>query len=260
MPDTQNKSNELMEREDWDEFWDGVNPVEYVRSLTYYDRLLLAFLSRQIRHSRPARVLELGCVYSKNLHHLPRSIDSVTQFYGLDTSLAPLNASACLFDSLRVSLTAGDFFAAPYKPGSFGLVASFGLIEHYLDPQTFLKCCLGLLEPGGILIAGYPSYQGLTGWLQRKVNLAALEHHFSLPSGKMAAEFERAGLIEVKSEYFGLFNPNMIGWGKGRLRRGLMFAFFAAARPVEWLSRLVRVTSLPGSLSSYIIASGRKPD
>lgn len=251
--------NELMHKDDWDEFWDHVDPKAYIRTLYLHDRLMLSYLASLIRRYKPKRFLELGCACSKNLYRLPGISGPGPVFFGLDPSLGALQASSALFDTKRVLLTGGDLFAAPYKPGSFDLVVSFGLIEHYRDPQPFLQSCIDLLEPGGLLIAGYPSYQGLTGYLQRRINPIALEHHFSLPSARMSAEFNKAGLIDINSSYFGLFNPNMISWGKGKLPKAMMYFCFAVTRPLEMLAGITGWQSMPGALASYVVASGVKP-
>lgn len=253
-------NNELMNPEEWDEFWQKINPAVYVNTRTFHDKSLLERLQGYIHRYQPANVLEVGCVCSKNLYMLPNATDSRIAYYGLDASVPTLRVSGALFDSERVRLAAGDLFNAPFKNGSFGMVVSFGLIEHYRTPASFLRCCIELLEPGGMLVAGYPSYQGLTGWLQQLVNPRAFDHHYSLAADKMRQEFEQTGLTEVVSDYFGLFNPNMIDWGKGLLRKGLMYGCFAAARPLEWLASLSGVHSASGKLSSYVIATGRKPD
>ena len=253
------QNSELMSRGEWNEFWQNVDSCTYIRSYKFHDYILLNSILRIIDTIHPKRMLEIGSVNSKIFYRLPRTCKDDISFFGLDPSIDALRASRTMYDNNRVFLTCGDLFSSPLSVGKFGVVASFGLIEHYRDPQPYIRRCLDLLAPGGTLIAGYPSYRGLTGWIQRLVNPAALEHHFSLSAASMATEFECAGLHDINCRYFGLFNPNMIDWGKGKLRRELMYGCFAAISPMEWLARIAGIGSLPGLVSSYVMATGRKP-
>ena len=246
----------------WGDFWSGVSAEEYLSRLTLHDRRLAGVLLSYLREgggSKDRRVLELGCVYSKNLFFLPGRTGPEIRYFGLDTCIDPALRTGRTNPHRNVNIVVGDMFDCPFKAETMEMIISFGLIEHFPRPDKFLEACFHLLCPGGRLVVGYPSYTGLTGMIQRRVNPSALEYHFSLPAAGMAAELGSSGFTAVEAGYFGMFNPNMIDWGRGRLRKLLMYSAFAAIRPLEWLSRLTGKQFRSEGFSSYVLAGGIKP-
>ena len=249
----------------WDEFWQSVSAEEYIAKSTLHDRLLIKYLSELLaRISGPpgdsARtILEIGCVYSKNLRQLPQAAGSKTVFLGLDSCKGPTLETGRLNPHLNVHVIVGDLFKPPLPETRIDLIISFGLIEHFPDPHKFLEACWSLLRPGGRLVVGYPSFIGLTGLIQRLVNPRTFDHHFSLSAEQMLSRIAYFGFSEVESCYFGTFNPNMINWGSGWIRRMLMYSAFILILPIEWTARLTGRQFSSKRFSSYVLATGIKP-
>ena len=243
----------------WDEFWQGVSGEEYIAKSTLHDRLLIKYLSESLaRISAPAggsacTILEIGCVYSKNLRQLPQVAGSGTVFLGLDSCIEPALETGRLNPHLNVHVIVGSLFTPPLPETSIDLIISFGLIEHFPDPREFLEACWNLLRPGGRLVVGYPSFLGLTGLIQRLVNPQAFDHHFSLSAEEMLSRMAELGFSEVESRYFSTFNPNMINWGSGWIRKMLMYSAFILILPVEWAARLTGMQFSSKRFSSYVL-------
>jgi len=249
----------------WEEFWQAVSAEGYIAKLTLHDELLIKYLTDLLaRISAPpgdsARtILEIGCVYSKNLWLLPQAAGSGTVFLGLDSCTGPTLETGRLNPHLNVHVIVGDLFASPLHEASIDLIISFGLIEHFTDPSKFLEACWSLLRPGGWLVVGYPSFVGLTGLIQRLVNPRAFDRHFSLSAEQMLSRITHSGFNKVESCYFGTFNPNMINWGSGWIRRILMYSAFIMILPIEWIARLTGTQLSSKRFSSYVLATGMKP-
>jgi len=188
----------------WEEFWQAVSAEGYIAKLTLHDELLIKYLTDLLaRISAPpgdsARtILEIGCVYSKNLWLLPQAAGSGTVFLGLDSCTGPTLETGRLNPHLNVHVIVGDLFASPLHEASIDLIISFGLIEHFTDPSKFLEACWSLLRPGGWLVVGYPSFVGLTGLIQRLVNPRAFDRHFSLSAEQMLSRITHSGFNKVE--------------------------------------------------------------
>ncbi|MFH1068154.1 MAG: methyltransferase domain-containing protein [Candidatus Glassbacteria bacterium] len=247
---------------DWDVFWERVSFDSYVEKETYHDRLIHARLKYWIANTCPMtpirRFLEIGGAYSKVLYRLSEEAGCGIELYGLDNSERTARRTGEKFARRNIKIVVGDIFNSPLQSASLQFVASFGLIEHFPDPTDYLDKCHEILAPGGRLVVGYPSYCGITGYLQRRINPAAFDFHFSQPAERMREIITRTGFSEVKAEYFGLFNPNMIDWGESRAARFVMYCCFTAVRPLEWLGRITGRSYSGKWSSSYVIATGVK--
>lgn len=247
---------------DWGAFWERVSFDSYVEKETYHDRLVHARLKYWIGCPLPGmpvrRFLEIGGAYSKVLYRFSGETGCGIELYGLDNSVRAARRTGEKFARRNIKIVVGDIFNSPLQSASLQFVVSFGLIEHFPDPTDYLDKCHEILAPGGRLVVGYPSYCGITGYLQRRINPAAFDFHFSQPAERMREIITRTGFSEVEAEYFGLFNPNMIDWGKSKAARFAMYCSFAAVRPLEWLCRATGPPYGGKWFSSYVVATGIK--
>ncbi|HYI27622.1 MAG TPA: class I SAM-dependent methyltransferase [Bradyrhizobium sp.] len=65
-----------------------------------------------------------------------------------------------------------DIMQTSFEPGSFDVVYSLGVVEHYSDPAPMVQKHLELLKPGGIAIITVPNYgpEGIYGWLKQRLS------------------------------------------------------------------------------------------
>jgi len=113
-----------------------------------------------------ADVLEVGCGRGYFLRALePRA----RQCIGLE-----FNAQA-----IRDKVTQCEVLATPVEtlaaahPGRYDVVCSFQVLEHVMDPASFLQACTTCLRPGGTLLVSVPNYE--------HVNFANRLDAFDLP-------------------------------------------------------------------------------
>ena len=129
-------------------------------------------------HVRPgARVLELGCAPGKMLAWAAASLSA--QVSGLDYSERGITWTRKLLETLKIpaDLRCENVFATTFSAGSFDVVYSFGLIEHFHDPRPIVRAHVALAKPGGSVVIGIPNYGGLYGWLQRRCDPENLAIH-----------------------------------------------------------------------------------
>jgi SAM-dependent methyltransferase len=243
---------------DWNSFWSKVNPDEYIISSTFHDRILLKKLTDLLKNVGTGRkVLEVGSTYSKTLKRLAEVFERKFFLLGVDNCEGPALTTGRLLKDDEVQIICADIFSAPLKERSIDMIMSFGLVEHFEYPMDYLHVNADLLTNKGLLVLGYPLYHGLTGAVQKAVNGNTLEYHFTQKPLRMKNILEDSGFDVIECRSFGLFNPNMIDWGRGKFTRLLMYLSFALIRPVEYLCEMLGIDRFPAFLSSYVIAIAR---
>jgi SAM-dependent methyltransferase len=137
--------------------------------------------SRQILdHAMPSnakRVLDIGCMYGYLLEEARAR--GVRDVVGIELSAGP--AKAARERGLDVFCGTVEAYAAQ-RPEGFDLIVAQHVLEHVLDPASFLKTTHALLKPGGVLCVCVPNFDARArrvfreawGWYQVPVHL----HHF----------------------------------------------------------------------------------
>jgi SAM-dependent methyltransferase len=100
------------------------------------------------------RVLDVGCGMGR---YTALVADHGAEVVGLDVSRA-VEKAAELWP--QCSFVQGDIVAPPFRPESFDLVYSFGVLHHLPDPLRGLRRCYELVKPGGRLLVWVYSSRG----------------------------------------------------------------------------------------------------
>jgi 2-polyprenyl-6-hydroxyphenyl methylase/3-demethylubiquinone-9 3-methyltransferase len=87
--------------------------------------------------------------------------------------------------------------------GSFDLVYSRGVIEHFDDVANRLKVLARYIAPGGRILTTVPNMQGLNWLLQRIGDLGRLEMHVVYDVERLVRVHEEAGYALVAAGYVG---------------------------------------------------------
>jgi SAM-dependent methyltransferase len=84
---------------------------------------------------------------------------------------------------------------APLPPASFDVITLWDVLEHVVDPGSFLKLCAGLTKPGGMVLLKAPDLNSFTAHILRtKWPLLLPEHLGYFTRASLCACAERAGL------------------------------------------------------------------
>lgn len=140
-----------------DNYWYDPGADRADRLAEQWRRLVLrdhvAFARRALEESGVAHlpVLDVGCGGGLFLRELgiPQP-----QRVGLDFSPT---AAAVAWKTNGVPAVCGALPRAPFRPGSFGLITMYHVLEHLYDPVTYLEAARDLLAPGGRLIVQVPN-------------------------------------------------------------------------------------------------------
>lgn len=143
------------------------------------------------------KVLEIGFAPGKQLAWIASALGA--QVSGIDYSEPGVQLSNQLFGALGLKgdLRCEDVFATSFAMGSFDVVYSLGVIEHFEDPRAIVRRHFELLRPGGTAFISIPNYGGVYGRLQGKVDPENLNlHNTNIMSPSRLAELMPADLAE----------------------------------------------------------------
>jgi SAM-dependent methyltransferase len=161
------------------EYWSGIQrglarPAQALR-----DDREAEWLAPVLRHLFPyagQRFLELGCspghaaaLIRSRVHLIMEGVDYNSEAALFHSNLAEIGCH----DAIVHRADLRDF--SPDTP--YDVVASFGLIEHFSDPQTLLQHHLRLLRPGGLCVVVIPWFRGLQWLFHRTLDSQDLARH-----------------------------------------------------------------------------------
>jgi SAM-dependent methyltransferase len=92
--------------------------------------------------------LDAGCGRARYTRFLAPHLGAMV---ALDGSDAVLSAARNLSDVPNAVVVRADLRRSPFAEGSFGFIASFGVLHHLEDPRAGFAALMRLLAPGGVL-------------------------------------------------------------------------------------------------------------
>jgi len=155
---------------DWfDRIWSQESTIKklyFLRKMIYLyleiTGLLSKFINKYIEKDKQYTFIELGCGASSFLPYIAKKHNNL-QLFGIDKSLMGCKLAVIKdndWDS-SADIICGDILKCPIRSEKFDIVFSFGLIEHFDNPNNILKKHVDLLKLGGLLICIVPNVCGL---------------------------------------------------------------------------------------------------
>jgi 2-polyprenyl-3-methyl-5-hydroxy-6-metoxy-1,4-benzoquinol methylase len=159
----------------WNRVWRAAPHMRLPSGLNVATRNLQALLRAHVAPGM--RLLEIGCAPGKLLAWAAARLRA--EVAGLDYSEPGLESARQLFSALglRGDLRREDLFATTFAPGTFDLVFSAGVIEHFNDPRDIVRKHAELAKPGGKALIAVPHYGGVYGRVQRYFDADNLALH-----------------------------------------------------------------------------------
>jgi SAM-dependent methyltransferase len=166
-------AGKLPDAAQWDSYWEEQVrrlPVEVRRGggSLQTDAILDVF-DRFLPEGAGGDVLEVGgcpCGYLTYIHRRTGCRCTILDYSPHGCSLAREN-----FAQLRIPLVIHerDVFDQILDIGTFDLVYSLGLIEHFSDVPAVVAAQARLVRPGGLLLLGVPNFRGVNGWIASRL-------------------------------------------------------------------------------------------
>jgi len=241
-------------REHWREAWLATGDRE-PRDVWYaIDETKMAYLRPHLPKS--GRCLEVGCGTARLSRFLARlGYRSV----GMDYEPAAIALARCRVevDGLDVTLLLGDAFSLPFATGSFDVVLSTGLLEHFADPSPIVVEMTRVLKPGGLFYSDIvPKKFALMRSLQT-VKLRRCEFwERRFNRAQIEALLRDSGLSVKRVFAAGIFPPPLPLVGRSR------FLAHLQDRTAQAFGRLARRfdgTKVAELLGVYYFACAEKP-
>lgn len=216
--------------------------------------------------TRSLRLLEVGCAKSIWLPYFAKEFGF--EVCGIDYSPIGCEMATQITSTNGVyaEVFCADFFSPPINMlGSFDVVVSFGVVEHFEDTSECLKSVSAFLKPGGMLITSIPNMVGLIGSVQKAVNQPVYNIHQLIDSAMLSEAHELTGLEVLECDYFiassfGVANLEGISINSlSGLSKKLLVGILARISKLVWvIENLVGFFPPTKTLSPYIYCVARK--
>lgn len=200
--------------EHWEHAWSRPPRLRLPSGLWVWVRDLQRLLGAHVKPGMS--VLEIGCAPGKILAWVAKALDG--RVAGLDYSERGLTFAKELFRELgiRGELRCEDLGATTFEPGSFDVVFSVGLIEHFDDPREIVRQHVALTKPGGKTLLVVPNFGGVYGRIQAHFDPGnLLIHNLTIMAPEaLTALVPRDLVSEARAYPAGCLSPWLINFEK----------------------------------------------
>jgi len=169
-------------------------PVRFERELRVFRRFC-----------QSGSVLDIGCSTGAFLYQLNQRFPGSYSVFGTDVSGAPLDFA----EKKGVAILRGDFLKEDFQGKSFDAITFWAVIEHLVDPKSFLDKAALLLKPGGCCFILVPNIDSLAVRILKKNYRYILPQHVNYFSRQTLRQFAGSP-FEIQLLSSTHFNPLVI--------------------------------------------------
>jgi 2-polyprenyl-3-methyl-5-hydroxy-6-metoxy-1,4-benzoquinol methylase len=150
---------------------------------------------------------------------------------------------------------------------TYDIIISFGVIEHFENPERILDICRRHLNKGGLVITVVPNLKGFPGRIVKNFLPEVYKMHQVIDLKQLNSVHQMAGFTEIKSNYTGLVYPLIFPWSSKK--DGFFFRESSITRKltlffIDLLNlftikvlRFFRINPSSEALSPFVIYIGR---
>ncbi|HHT9107470.1 MAG TPA: class I SAM-dependent methyltransferase [Candidatus Wunengus sp. YC63] len=207
----------LSTKEHWDSIFKHVKLPRINSPDIYGYFITMQFIDEVLKDEKKKTFLEIGCGASGWLPYFARKYS--VRVSGLDYAeegcrLAEENLKILGIRYGEIICT--DFFA--WKSiKKYDIIFSYGVLEHFENPETFIELCHAHLNDDGIIISLVPNLNGIIGTVSNYVVPEIYRMHKVISKDDLKAMHEEQGFKNIKTDYAGIFSLSVIPWEKSKL-------------------------------------------
>jgi 2-polyprenyl-3-methyl-5-hydroxy-6-metoxy-1,4-benzoquinol methylase len=254
----------LSSKNHWNQGFEQVSLPRTIHT-AHYNNFRFDSFFKKVLPKGPLRFLEVGCGASAWLVYFAKEFGYRVE--GLDYSELGCKLAR---ENLRLNHVDGKISCRDISSldaremGTFDLIFSYGVVEHFEDPAKILSILTQLLAPGGRMIVVVPNLKGIYGSLQRWWSEPVYRIHKIITAAELKSDLIACGCHSVTAEYFGTFFLHVVNWSApasgGTFRRVLPQIAGRFDRYVSGALRKLHIEIESQSFSPYLVAVGAKPN
>lgn len=201
------------------EYWDSVLKkavlprVNSPETFNYYGTM--RFMDQVLASAQKKTILEIGCGSSGWLPYFAQKYNYLVS--GLDYSEIGCRLAEENLKILNIEydeIICEDIYKWKTEK-KYDVIFSYGVIEHFEDPESILQIIYNKLNNKGIVITLVPNLQGLNGKLFKRFVKDIYDMHKVFSKDYLREIHEETGFHNINTEYVGpfFFNSN---WEKSQ--------------------------------------------
>jgi 2-polyprenyl-3-methyl-5-hydroxy-6-metoxy-1,4-benzoquinol methylase len=181
----------------------------------YENRIWDGFLRRLIGESfRGARALEIGCAPGRWMIYFNKRMGLKVAGIEYTKSGVELTKRNLAQHKVIGDVYEGDFLKFEF-PVKFDIIASFGVVEHYLDLHSFFNKCWNLLTHDGLCITAIPNFGShFYASLQSSVDRDVWKRHIPYRASDLTKALGQSGFNQVDWTFLGTFSIGVVNFSK----------------------------------------------
>lgn len=266
----ENDVNRLTEKEYWNKVLSDAKLPRCNREDEYGYSITMKFIHQVLKNNSFSTFLEVGCGSSGWLPYFSKKYDY--HISGLDYS--EIGCKLCEENLKMQNIEYGDIFCSDLfddnctQGRNYDIIFTYGVIEHFDEPEEVIKKLTKHLNSSGIIITLVPNLNGMMGLLS-KIFVPDIYHmHKVITKKKLLKYHISSNLQNVKTNYAGIFLLGVIPWirSKNWLFREGSFQSKISFRVLNLLNHIlnyifIRIPSNLGAsrmFSPYVISICKK--
>lgn len=205
-------NNALSEKLYWDKILSNAKLPICIDVQNYGYSITMNFVHEFLNGKNYKTFLEVGCGSSGWLPYFAEKYNFVVS--GVDYS--EIGCRICE-ENLRMqnidyrNIFCKDLFDPYCTNGEkYDVIFSYGVIEHFEDPEKVIKCLASLLNTSGIIISLVPNINGFIGFLSKIFINDIFKMHKIIDKKELRLCHTNNQLIDIKTNYAGIFTLGVI--------------------------------------------------
>lgn len=187
----------------WNSHWLRFSLPRRVDLRSYYssrcDRLFRSVVPR----GGQRRFIDVGCGVGQWLIYFHETFGY--EVVGVDSAPIACDLARRNLDLVGVpgEIIHGDISSTPLEKGSFDVVYSGGLIEHFDNPLPLVQHMSSLVKPGGLHIIFVPNLRSMFRHIRERLDPVSFEGHQEIRPEMLRTMLEQSGMQDIEIHYFG---------------------------------------------------------